>query len=86
MPSKWYEIIVRAPAGNGYDNPEAMKRVDDHILSRFRAAFNTPDSGLPVQSDDGTFSLRVFEESQLDVVKFVLTSHYGLEIVSETEH
>lgn len=84
MFGKWYELTVKAPPGNGYTTPQSMKRVDEHI-NQYGAVFHAPD-GTPIQNPDGSFDLRVLQESSLRFVKFVLTNHYGLEIVKETPH
>ena len=84
MFGKWYELTVKAPQGNGYTTPQLMKRVDDHIL-QYGAMFHAPD-GVPIQNPDGSFDLRIINESSYRFVKFVLTDHYGLEIVKEVEH
>lgn len=86
--SKWYELYVKAPEGNGYTTPEDMKRIDEHLTSQTLASFNVPVFGdrLPVQEPDGTWEVRVYDEGALRYVRYILTGHYGLEIVREEEH
>jgi hypothetical protein len=82
--NRWYELTVKAPEGNGYTTPQSMKRVDEH-LNQCNAVFNAPD-GIPIMNLNGSFDLRVYEESSLKYVKYILTNHYGLEIIKEVEH
>lgn len=82
---KWFQLYVKAPKGSGYTTPRAMKRIDDHLVAQTPASFVAPD-GLPVQSADGTWEVRVLDESALGFVKYILTQHYGLEIVREVEN
>lgn len=84
MSNKWYDLTVKAPAGNGYTTPQAMKRVDDHILQH-GGMFHAPE-GIPIQNLDGSFDLRVLQENALGFVKYILTKHYGIEIIKEVEH
>ena len=77
-------LYVKAPAGNGYTTPQAMKRVDDHLTLSFLAMMHCPPpSGLPVQETDGTWQVRVLDPTMVPIVKRVLQGHYGLEIVRE---
>ena len=87
LTEKWYQLYVKAPPGNGYTNPQAMKRVDDHLILSTAASFNAPNF-LPVQEADGTWEVRVYDGSDLSLrlVKRILTGHYGLEIVREVEN
>ena len=78
------QLYVKAPQGNGYTTPEAMKRVDDHLTHSFPAMMHCPaPSGLPVQETDGTWQIRVLDPKAVGIVKRVLSQHYGLEIVRE---
>lgn len=87
MLGKWYQLYVKAPEGIGYTNPQAMKRIDDHLVSRTPSSFVAkPPEGMPVQQEDGTWEVRVLDESALSFVKFILTDHYGLEIIREVEN
>lgn len=79
---KWIQVYVKAPEGNGYTTPQAMKRIDDRLVQSTPASFVAPD-GLPVQEADGTWEVRVHDERMLGFVKSLLTRHYGLEIVRE---
>jgi hypothetical protein len=85
MFGKWYQLYVKAPKGNGYTTPQAMKRIDDHLVQITTASFATPVD-LPVQEADGSWEVRVLVESDLNIVKGILTRHYGLEIVREVPH
>lgn len=85
MFGKWYQLYVKAPEGNGYTTPQAMKRIDDHLVQMTPASFLAPQ-GLPIQEADGTWVVRVHMESALGLVKSILTKHYGLEIVREVPH
>ncbi len=78
---KWVQLYVKAPEGNGYTTPEAMKRVDQHV-NRLGAMFCAPE-GTPIQRDDGTWEVRVMSESFSTLVEDVLKKHYGLEIVNK---
>lgn len=80
----WIQLFVKAPSGNGYQTPRAMQRVDEHLTGLFAAAFCCP-AGLPVQEPDGTWEVRVFMPDQAELVKMMLTNHYGLEVVREVE-
>jgi hypothetical protein len=85
MAAQWIDLYVKAPAGNGYTTPQAMKRVDDHLVQSTPSSFKAPN-GLPVQETDGTWEVRVYIESALGLVKSILTQHYGLEIIREIPH
>ena len=85
MLGKWYQLYVRAPKGsNRYTTPEELKEVDDY-LTRFVAASFVAPSGLPVQSQDKTWEVRVLEPRQLSIAKGIL-EHFGLEIAREVEN
>jgi len=87
MLGKWFQLYVIAPEGNGYTTPEAMKRVDDHLVQIAPASFIVlPPEHLPLQSEDGTWEVRVHKENALSIVKDILTKHYGLEIVDVVEN
>ncbi|MEK7543730.1 MAG: hypothetical protein AAB557_02585 [Patescibacteria group bacterium] len=62
-----------------------MKRIDDYLISKTPASFVAP-TGLPEQGEDGTWEIRVHQQSALVLVKRILTEHYGLEIVREVEN
>ncbi len=81
----WMQLYVRAPEGNGYQTPEAMKRVDEHLVSKFAAMFCAPQ-GVPIQEPDGTFEVRVLMLAQVGLVKTLLTGHYGLVVVREVRN
>lgn len=84
MSERWFQLFIQAPEGNGYTTPQAMKRVDDHLVQLTPASFVAPPpEGLPVQRKDGTWEVRVHDEGALFIVKGILTEHYGLEIVRE---
>lgn len=86
MFDKWYQLYVIAPEGNGYTTPQAMKRIDDHLVQAGLAFFVAPPLvGLPKQQPDGTWEVRVLNDN-LKFVKYILTEHYGLEIVREVEN
>jgi hypothetical protein len=83
---KYVNLYVKAPKGNGYTTPRAMKRVDDHLTQSTPAMMKCPPpSGMPAQEPDGTWEVRVFDPSALWLVKRILTDHYGLIIVREEE-
>lgn len=89
MLGKWFKVYVRAPEGNGYTTPQAMKRVDDHLIELFfmLAYFvSPPPTNLPVQEIDGTWEVRVLDQDLLEPVKLILNNHYGLEIVKVVEN
>ncbi|RJQ28001.1 hypothetical protein C4577_00310 [Candidatus Parcubacteria bacterium] len=87
MSSNWIQLFVRAPQGNGYTTPQAMKRIDDHLTQSGLAALKCPPpSAMPVQEPDSTWEVRVFSEGVLFLVEEILTKHYGLEIVRKVEH
>jgi hypothetical protein len=69
---------VKAPKGNGYTTPEAMKRIEDHLRQMNAGSFK--GNPMPVQSDDGTWEVLVFNEK---ICRGILTQHYGLEIIRE---
>lgn len=77
----WTQLWVKAPEGNGYQTPESIKRIDDHLTQQTAACFNAPD-GAPVREADGTYEVRVLAGDP-GYVKFILTEHYRLEIVRE---
>lgn len=81
------QLYVKAPSGSAYTTPEAMKRVRDHIRL-FGASFAPSKTGigLPVQEQDGSWEIRVYQKRHLDLVKFILKDHYGLTIVREEAH
>lgn len=81
--STWTQLWVKAPPGNGYTTPQAMQRVDDH-LQRHGALFCAPQ-GLPIQEPDGTWEIRCYGAGTDRFVEFVLTKHYGLEIIRKQE-
>ena len=78
------QLFVKAPPGNGYTCPEAMKRIDDHLTQQTASCFLAP-TGMPEPEKDGSWQIRVFDEGQVGFVKFILTTHYGLEILREQE-
>lgn len=82
--SKWFQLYIKVPEGNGYkDNPKAMKRVDETI-NMFSSFFLSPrPEGIPVQEPDGTWEVRVLQESALSITKRVLIDEYGFEIARE---
>jgi len=84
---RWLQLYVKAPEGNGYTTPEAMRRVDDHLTQMFPASLCCPPpEGMPVQEADGTWEVRILDVSNaltVSMVKRTLTNHYGLEIVRE---
>lgn len=84
MTARFIDIFVKAPPGNGYTTPNAMKRVDEHLIQQYPAMFLSPE-GMPIQEADGSFQVRILDTSELAVrmVKAVLTKHYGLEIIRE---
>lgn len=87
MSDKWIQLYVKAPPGNGYTTPQAMKRIDDHLTQSAPAAMKCPPpTGIPIQEPDGTWEVRVFDISSLEFVKLILIQHYGLEIVREVEN
>lgn len=87
MLGKWYQFYVKAPSGSGYTTPQTMKRIDDHLVAQTPASFVAPPpEGLPVQEADGTWEVRVHDANALGFVRFILTEHYGLEIVREVEN
>jgi hypothetical protein len=79
---QWAELRVKVPDGNRYkDNPELMKRVDEH-LNMLCAIFKAP-KGIPLQEEDGTWEVRVLDGRRVEIVKGILIKHYGFEVVSE---
>lgn len=84
MTARYIDLFVKAPPGNGYTTPNAMKRVDEHLIQQFPAMFLAPE-GVPIQEADGSFQVRILDTSELAVlmVKNLLTKHYGLEIIRE---
>ena len=84
MFGKWYQIYVKGK-NIETNNPQAMKRVDDTLTSRFPAAFVAPD-GLPISRPGCIFEVRCFSESALPMVKRVLTDYHDLEIISIVEN
>lgn len=81
---KWIQLFVKAPAGSDHTTPQAMKRIDDLLTQTMPASMHCPPpSGMPVQESDGTWEIRVFDESAFKIVKTFLTQEYGLEIVRE---
>ena len=74
------KLFVKAPAGNGYTTPFAMKRVDEHV-NNFGAFFCAPE-GIPIQESDGTWEVRILTDATF-IPKKLLTEYYGLEIVRE---
>jgi hypothetical protein len=83
---EWWQLFVKAPAGSGYTTPTAMKRVDEHLNMVGAAMKAPPPQGMPVQEADGTWEVQVYSEASLPLVKGLLKSHYGLEIVREVKH
>ena len=82
---RWFQLFVKVPDGNGYkDNPELMKRVDKTV-NIFSSCFLAPN-GIPVQGEDGTWEVRVLQESALSMTKSVLIGEYGFEIAREVSH
>lgn len=81
----WYQVYCKAPDNNGYTNPEAAKRIDDHLTSQTSSAMLAPN-GIPVKNELGEYEVRVFEGSQLGYVKYILEKHYGLEITREVDN
>ncbi len=81
----WHQLYVKAPEGNGYTTAEAMKRIDDHLMQMTPASFVAPD-GLPIKGADDTWEIRVMTTAALDLVKSILTDHYGLEIIREVKN
>jgi hypothetical protein len=80
-------LYVQAPKGNGYTTPRAMKRVDDHLRQDASANMKCPPpSGMPVQEEDGTWEVRIYNANLAEYVKYILKNHYGLEIVREVKH
>ena len=79
----YHDLKVKAPEGSGYINPQAMKRVDDHISMLGGLFCSPPPTNMPVQNNDGTWTVRVLDEANLFIVKGILTKHYGLEIVDD---
>jgi hypothetical protein len=84
----WIQLYVKAPEGNGYTTPQAMKRVDDHLVQSFPASMRVPPhgNGLPEQEEDGSWEVRVYHAGSAGIVRAVLIGHYGLEIVKEVRH
>ncbi len=85
----WYQIFVNAP-GKGVDEEwRAIKRVDEHLVTEFGIStlFEAPPpDGVPIQNKDGMWVVRVQNRSILDLVRFILTKHYGFEIVRKVAH
>ncbi len=81
----WFQLYVKAPEGNGYTTPQAMKRIDSTLIDRFAASFVAPE-GLPIREPDGTWEIRVLVADQLKKVKQFITEGYGLEIVREVKN
>lgn len=82
---KWYQIYVKVPEGNGYSNPRMAKRIDEHISSVSVASFVAP-SGTPIKNENMEYEVRCFAEQSVNLVKFILTTHYGLEISNVVEN
>ena len=78
----YYDLYVRAPAGSGYNDPNAMRRVDEHLIVMFPASFLAP-KGVPVKMDDGTYPVRIYDGNvmTLRLVRRFLERHYGLKSV-----
>lgn len=80
--TKWFQLYVRAP---NRMTAQAMKRIDDHLVSMFGASFVAP-AGTPIQSPDGTWEVRVFDEKWLKPVRWTIIEQYELQIEREVEH
>lgn len=78
----WTQLWVRGPHEQA-NTPQAMKRVDEHIQTA-GGLFAAPD-GTPIREADGTYEVRVLFGDP-GYVKFILTKHYGLEVVREVRH
>jgi hypothetical protein len=81
----WYQLWVRPPSESGYNVPGMMRRVDEH-LQAIGGVLHVPGPGpVPVAEPDGTYEVRVLFGDP-GFVRFVLTDHYGLDIVREEKH
>lgn len=76
-------LFIRTPAGNGYTTPEAMQRVDEHIQKLGAMFVWVPSAKRIRQQPDGTREVIAFGTTSVDMVKQVLTYHYGLKITKE---
>jgi hypothetical protein len=82
----WHHLAVIAPPGNGYTTPQTVKRIDEHLVSKFTvmgASFVTENNGNPAKRADGSFEVHA-DETCLTEVKYILTAHYGLTVQDVT--
>jgi len=81
MPTEiaWVQLYIKTER-----TPEQLQRVEP-LLMRFTAAFVAPD-GLPIQTKDGMYEIRVFEPALS--LRFVerLLDDQGLTIAARDEH
>lgn len=84
MAIPYVDLFVRVPEGNGYNSPDALVRVDEHV-QKYTGLFHRPD-GKILQEPDGSFRVRVMLPEMVGVVKFVLTTQYGLVVEKEEFH
>lgn len=80
----WIQIFCTAP--NGYREPSAAKRIDEHLTSQTASAFVCNMGGLPVKNDAGEYEVRVFMPIQHGLVESILTRHYGLHVTRTVEN
>ena len=86
MSTVWYQLFVKIRPGRGNTKDQArMKRVHDHLVSDGIGIFRN-ENDIPVQEEDGTWEVRVFDEASLSRARYVLTEHYMLIIDREVPH
>jgi hypothetical protein len=72
-------FFVRVPAGR---DPQFAAAHADDTLKAFGAMFNRPDQEC-LAEPDGTYEVRVLQDSSASIVRTVLLEHERLEIVRE---
>ena len=80
----WIQVFCKA--NNGYREPSAAKRIDDHLTSQTAGCFVCDRNGIPIKNSADEYEVRVYVASQADIVKSILTGHYGLEIIRTLEN
>ena len=79
-------LYVRSPDRGSVDPRFLMKPVRDQLVESTPASLKESD-GLPVQEPDGTFEVRLSEDSSFNVrlVRWALEEYFGLEVVRQLQ-
>ena len=74
----WVQLYIKTTR-----TPQQLQRVEP-LLMRFAAAFVAPD-GLPIQTKEDMYEVRVFDVAQTRIIERLLADQ-GLTIAAREEH